>query len=93
MSAAGIAAVACHLATTTVPNVSVNVPDPVGRKLVASLNRPGGNLTGLSNMAVELTRKRIELAKEMIKDLSRVALLENTAGEIGSRAYIAEAKD
>ena len=48
------------------------------------------NLTGLSNMAVELARKRIELAKEMIKDLSRVALLVNTADEIGSRAYIAE---
>ena len=44
-------------------------------------------------MAVELTRKRIELAKEMIKDLSRMALLENTADEIVSRAYIAEAKD
>ena len=91
VSAAGIAAVACHRATTTIPIVSVNVPDPVGRKLVASLNRPGGNLTGLSNMAVELTRKRIELAKEMIKDLSRLALLVNTADEIGSRAYIAEA--
>jgi putative ABC transport system substrate-binding protein len=92
VSAAGIAAVACHRATTTIPIVSVNVPDPVGRKLVASLNRPGGNLTGLSNMAVELTRKRIELAKEMIKDLSRMALLVNTADEIGSRAYIAEAE-
>ena len=90
VSAAGIAAVACHRATTTIPIVSVNVPDPVGRKLVASLNRPGGNLTGLSNMAVELTRKRIELAKEMIEDLSRVALLVNTADEIGSRAYIAQ---
>jgi putative ABC transport system substrate-binding protein len=90
VSAAGIAAVACHRATTTIPIVSVNVPDPVGRKLVASLNRPGGNLTGLSNMAVELTGKRIELAKEMIKDLSRVALLVNTADEIGSRAYIAQ---
>jgi putative ABC transport system substrate-binding protein len=92
VSAAGIAAVACHRATTTIPIVAVNVPDPVGRKLVASLNRPGGNLTGLSNMAVELTTKRIELAKEMIKDLSRVALLVNTADEIGSRAYIAEAE-
>jgi putative tryptophan/tyrosine transport system substrate-binding protein len=91
VSAAGIAAFACHSATTTTPIVSVNVPDPVGRKLVASLNRPGGNLTGLSNMAVELSRKRIELAKEMIKDLSRVALLVNPADEIGSRAYIAEA--
>src|SRR3954452_18284055 len=90
VSAAGIAAVACHRATRTIPIVSVNVPDPVGRKLVASLNRPGGNLTGLSNMAVELTSKRIELAKEMIKDLSRVALLVNPADEIGSRAYIAQ---
>ena len=90
VSAAGIAAIACHRATTTIPIVYVNVPDPVGRKLVASLNRPGGNLTGLSNMAVELTRKRIELSKEMIKDLSRVALLVNPADEIGSRAYIAQ---
>jgi putative ABC transport system substrate-binding protein len=90
VSAAGIAAVACHRATTTIPIISVNVPDPVGRKLVASLNRPGGNLTGLSNMAVELASKRIELAKEMIKDLSRVALLVNPADEIGSRAYIAQ---
>jgi putative tryptophan/tyrosine transport system substrate-binding protein len=89
--ATAIAAVACHRATTTIPIVGVNVPDPVGRKLVASLNRPGGNLTGLSNMAVELTSKRIELAKEMIKDLSRVALLVNTADEIGAHAYIAEA--
>src|SRR3954467_3646115 len=91
VSAAGIAAVACHRATATIPIVSVNVPDPVGRKLVASLNRPGGNLTGLSNVAVELTAKRIELLKEMIKDLVRVALLVNTADEIGSRSYIAEA--
>ena len=90
VSAAGIAAVACHRATTTIPIVAVNVPDPVGRKLVVSLNHPGGNLTGLSNMAVELTRKRIELAKEVIKDLSRLALLVNTSDEIGSRAYIAE---
>ena len=88
--ATAIATVACHRATTTIPIVGVNVADPVGRKLVASLNRPGGNLTGLSNMAVELTSKRIELAKEMIKDLSRVALLVNTSDEIGSHAYIAE---
>ena len=87
VSAAGIAAIACHRATTTIPIVAVNVPDPVGRKLVASLGRPGGNLTGLSNMAVELTRKRLELAKETINDLSRVALLVNTSDEIGSRLY------
>jgi putative tryptophan/tyrosine transport system substrate-binding protein len=88
--ATAAAAVACHRATTAIPIVGVNVPDPVGRKLVASLNHPGGNLTGLSNMAVELTTKRIELAKEVIKDLSRLALLVNTSDEIGSHAYIAE---
>jgi putative ABC transport system substrate-binding protein len=48
--ATAIAAVACHRATTTIPIVGVNVADPVGRKLVASLNQPGGNLTGLTNM-------------------------------------------
>jgi putative ABC transport system substrate-binding protein len=90
VAATANAALACHRATTTIPIVAINVADPVGRELVASLNRPGGNLTGLSNMAVELTRKRIELAKEIIKDLSRVALLINTADEVGSRAYIAE---
>jgi putative ABC transport system substrate-binding protein len=88
--ATAIAAVACHRATTTIPVVGVNVADPVGRNLVASLNRSGGNLTGLSNIAVELTGKRIELAKELIEDLSRVALLVNAADEIGSHAYIAE---
>jgi putative ABC transport system substrate-binding protein len=90
VSAAGVAAVACHKATATIPIVAVNVPDPLGRKLVASLNRPGGNLTGLSSMSVELVGKRIELAKEMIEDLSRVALLVNAADEIGARANIAE---
>jgi len=90
VSAAGTAAIACHRATTTIPLVFVNVPDPVGRKLVASLSRPGGNATGLSNMAVDLTKKRIELAKEMIAGVSRVALLVNASDEIGSRAFIAD---
>lgn len=90
VSAAGVAAVACHTATATIPIVAVNVPDPVGRKLVASLNRPGGNLTGLSSMSIELVGKRIELAKEIIENVSRVALLVNAADEIGARANIAE---
>ena len=90
VSAAGTAAVALHQATTTIPLVFVNVPDPVGRKLVASLSRPGGNATGLSNMAVDLTKKRIELAKEMIPGLSRVAMLVNASDEVGSRAFIAD---
>ena len=90
VSAAGTAAIALHQATTTIPLVFVNVPDPVGRKLVASLGRPGGNATGLSNMAVDLTKKRIELAKEVIPGLSRVAMLVNASDEVGSRAFIAD---
>jgi putative tryptophan/tyrosine transport system substrate-binding protein len=90
VSAAGTAAVACHKATTTIPLVFVNVPDPVGRKIVASLNRPNGHATGLSNMAVDLTKKRIELATEMTAGLSRVALLVNASDEVGSRAFIAD---
>ena len=90
VSAAGTAAIACHRATTTIPLVFVNVPDPVGRRLVASLSRPGGHATGLSNMAVDLTKKRIELAKEMIAGLSRVAMLVNASDEVGSRAFIAD---
>jgi putative tryptophan/tyrosine transport system substrate-binding protein len=90
VSAAGTAAVACHKATTTIPLVFVNVPDPVGRKLVASLGRPGGNATGLSNMAVDLTKKRIEIARDIIPGLSRVAMLVNASDEVGSRAFIAD---
>jgi putative tryptophan/tyrosine transport system substrate-binding protein len=90
ISAAGTAAVACHKATTTIPLVFVNVPDPVGRKLVASLSRPGGHATGLSNMAVDLTKKRIEIARDIIPGLSRVAMLVNASDEVGSRAFIAD---
>jgi putative tryptophan/tyrosine transport system substrate-binding protein len=90
VSAAGTAAVALHKTTTTIPLVFVNVPDPVGRKLVASLSRPGGNATGLSNMAVDLTRKRIEIAKEIVVGLSRVAMLVNASDEVGSHAFIAD---
>jgi putative tryptophan/tyrosine transport system substrate-binding protein len=61
--------------TSTVPIVFVLVPDPVGLKLVESLARPGGNVTGLSLMAVDLSGKRLELLKEAVPDLSRVALL------------------
>jgi putative ABC transport system substrate-binding protein len=57
---------------------------------VASLSRPGGNATGLSNMAVDLTKKRIEIARDIIPGLSRVAMLVNASDEVGSRAFIAD---
>jgi putative tryptophan/tyrosine transport system substrate-binding protein len=61
--------------TNTVPVVFTLVSDPVGDGLVASLARPGGNLTGLSSVSEDLVGKRLELLKETIRKLSRVAVL------------------
>jgi putative tryptophan/tyrosine transport system substrate-binding protein len=60
-------------ATTTVPVVMTTDTDPVGNGVVASLARPGGNITGLSSLAPELSGKQLELLKEIIPTLSRVA--------------------
>jgi putative tryptophan/tyrosine transport system substrate-binding protein len=68
---------AARAATATVPIVFVQVGDPVGVGLVPNLARPGGNVTGVTNMAVELTGKRLELLKEMVPTASRVAVLLN----------------
>ena len=62
-------------ATSTIPIVFVLVPDPIGSGLAESLARPGGNTTGLSLMAVDLSGKRLQLLKEAVPNLSRVALL------------------
>ena len=72
------AALAAQRATNRVPIVFVIVPDPVESKLVASLAKPGANITGLSNMSVELGAKRLQLTKEAIPALSRIALLVNS---------------
>jgi putative ABC transport system substrate-binding protein len=61
--------------TTLTPLVMTNVTDPVALGLVASLASPGGNLTGLSNLAPELGGKRLELLKEIVPQLARVAVL------------------
>ena len=61
-------------ATTTIPIVMTNDSDPVGPGFIASLARPGGNITGLSTLAPELSGKRLELLKETIPRLSRVAV-------------------
>jgi putative ABC transport system substrate-binding protein len=61
-------------ATSTIPIVMTQVGDPVGSGFVASLARPGGNLTGMSTLAPELNGKRLELLKEIIPKLSRVAV-------------------
>src|SRR5262249_22525028 len=63
--------------TRTIPIVMAFSTDPVGTGFVASLARPGGNVTGLSNVSAELSGKRLELLKEVVPGLSRVALLWN----------------
>jgi putative ABC transport system substrate-binding protein len=72
-----VAAQAVKRATSTIPIVMAVVGDPVGSGLVASLARPGGNVTGLSLMATELSAKRLQLLKEAIPRLTRVAVLWN----------------
>jgi putative tryptophan/tyrosine transport system substrate-binding protein len=68
---------AAKQATSTIPIVMVLVGDPVGSGLVANLARPGANITGLSMMAIELIAKRLQLLKETIPQLTRVAVIGN----------------
>jgi ABC-type uncharacterized transport system substrate-binding protein len=63
-------------ATTTIPIVMTTSSDPVAQGLVASLARPGGNVTGLSSLAAELNTKRLEILKDAVPKLTRVALLQ-----------------
>ena len=62
-------------ATNTIPIVMAQDVDPVANGFVASLARPGGNITGLSNLSPEISRKQLELLKEIIPKLSRAAVL------------------
>jgi len=64
-------------ATTTIPIVMVNTPDPVQLGLVASLARPGGNVTGTTSLSLDLSVKQIELIKESLARVSRIAILWN----------------
>src|SRR5215510_13539447 len=69
------AVLAAKNATSTIPIVIINNVDPVGIGLVASLARPGGNITGLTNISAELGGKFLELLKEIAPKLNRVAIL------------------
>jgi putative ABC transport system substrate-binding protein len=70
-------ALAAKNATSTIPIIFVDVSDPVASGLIGSLARPGGNITGVTNVAAVLTGKRLELIKETIPTLSRLAILWN----------------
>ena len=73
--ASGPTALAAKRATTTIPIVMTNAGDPVGAGLVASLARPGGNVTGFSSLSPELITKRLEILKDAVPKLARVGLL------------------
>jgi len=73
-------------ATVTIPIVMSQDSDPVGSGFVASLAKPGGNITGLSSYAAELSGKRLELLKEVLPRLSRVAVLGNSTAPQNARA-------
>jgi putative ABC transport system substrate-binding protein len=66
---------AAKKATTTVPIVMAHDPDPLGSGFIASLAHPGGNITGLSSLVAQLGGKRVELLRELIPKLSRVAVI------------------
>src|SRR5262245_12307736 len=78
-------ALAAKGATTIIPIVVTNVADPVALGVVASLARPGGNVTGLSSLASELNTKRLEILKDAVPKLARVGLLRPSGGAIDAQ--------
>ena len=79
---------AAKAATSTIPIVMTNHGDPVGRGVVASLARPGGNITGMSTLTVEVIGKQLQLLKEAMPGVSRVAVLVNP----GAPYYLAQVR-
>jgi putative tryptophan/tyrosine transport system substrate-binding protein len=76
------ASLAVQKAATSIPLVMIAVGDPVATGLVASLGRPGGNITGLTSISSEMAGKRLELLREVVPKLSHVAVLWNAASPI-----------
>jgi len=83
-------ALAAKRATTTIPIVMINIPDPVGAGLVASLARPGTNITGFSSLSPELNTKRLEILKDAVPKLGRVGLLLPPGASLGQDLQLKE---
>src|SRR5215813_4233379 len=90
VGASSTSALAAKSATTTIPIVITQSADPVGAGLVASLARPGGNVTGLSTLSPELTTKRLEILKDAVPKLLRVGLVRLPVGGIGQDLQLKE---
>jgi putative tryptophan/tyrosine transport system substrate-binding protein len=101
------ATVAAKRATATIPIVFVGLGDPVGTGLVTSLARPGGNLTGISNLARDLTAKQVQLLAQLIPGVKRVGVIgnpanpavrlqlaeaERTTGQVGMQSHVVHAR-
>jgi putative tryptophan/tyrosine transport system substrate-binding protein len=82
-----LAPLAAKRATSTIPIVMTGAGDPLGTGLVDSLARPGGNVTGMSLMVPELGGKRLELLKELLPRLARVAVLWNAANPYSALVF------
>jgi putative tryptophan/tyrosine transport system substrate-binding protein len=95
VSGIGVALVA-KKATTTIPIVITRAGDPVALGLVASLARPGGNVTGISTLSFELITKRLEVLKDAVPKLARVGVLLSPGGsglQVGDSPQLEELKE
>jgi putative ABC transport system substrate-binding protein len=86
------AALALQRTGTSISLIFLIVPDPVAAKLVQSLSRPGGNITGFSNVSTDLNAKRLQLFKDTVPDSKRIALLINPSNKVVTEKTIADMK-
>jgi putative ABC transport system substrate-binding protein len=88
-----VAALAAKSATTTIPIVFMNAADPVGIGLVASFNRPGGNITGATLLSAELVAKRLGILRDLLPSVKKIAMLVNPSrpGVDAQKAQMQEA--